>query len=229
MPQGTIQLAGQPAEGILIVAGGRAPAMSWLQALPKDWTVYAADHGLDYCQAAGLQASYLYGDKDSVNPLTWQTEQTKTRQTKTFPVAKDDTDLQLILADLPPKALVLATGIWGGRLDHLYANIFSLLQYRLAQDSQVILADDKEIMVLLQAGDEVSFSFTKLPASLAVSLLPLAAENTVSITGVQWPLQKAELLLRKPYAISNKALQQTISASCSKGQVGFYLTFKDGK
>lgn len=52
----------------------------------------------------------------------------------------------------------MATGIWGGRFDHLYANIFSLLYHQKAKkDAAIILADHEEIMVLLGAGEKVTF------------------------------------------------------------------------
>ena len=220
-------LAGQ-GEKALIVAGGRDPGIKWLQTVAADeYLVWAADHGADYCQTAGIKVSYLYGDKDSVNPANWEAIAANHPVIKTFPVAKNDTDLGLVLKDISPGSIILATGIWGGRADHLLANVFSLMGMKKKYGHAVLLADSSEIMLLLTQGERASFTVEdKMPH--AVSLLPLEQSNKVSIDGVQWPLSRSELLLTHPYAISNVMKNKTMTVSCTKGSIGFYLNFKDG-
>jgi thiamine pyrophosphokinase len=48
---------------------------------------------------------------------------------KEFPVAKDHTDLQLLLAGIAAGPVVyLCSGVWGGRFDHLYSAVHSLAE-----------------------------------------------------------------------------------------------------
>ncbi|MCH3915185.1 MAG: thiamine diphosphokinase [Acidaminococcaceae bacterium] len=211
----------------LIVAGGRNPGEKWLKAVAPEYQVWAADHGADYCQQAGIKVSYLYGDKDSVNPANWEALAARQPVIKTFPVAKNDTDLGLVLKDVLPRSLIVATGIWGGRADHLLANVFSLMGMKKKQGHTVLMADSDEIMLLLTQGERASFTVNEQMPH-AVSLLPLEENNKVSIDGVKWPLSKSELLLTHPYAISNVMQNKTITVSCTKGSIGFYLNFKDG-
>ncbi len=227
LPQGILQLTSCHKNKILLVAGGRKPEMSWLKFTKSDNTIYAVDRGLDYCLEADFFPKVVYGDKDSSDPINWlKAEKAGTECISFFP-AKDDTDLQLLLGDLPSESLLTATGIWGGRADHLYSNIFSLLAYKEKKKSQVILADQQEIMVLLSAGEEATFIQSK--KTLVVSLLPLHDINKVSIIGVRWPLIKATLQKNKPYAISNEIKESKVTVTCHSGGIGFYLNFEGGE
>ncbi len=229
LPAGTFTVPQAPCyeKKSLIVAGGRRPDKNWLATMARDCTVWAADRGADYCREAGIKVSYLYGDRDSVNPADWAAIAATNPVIKTFPPAKNDTDLTLVLQDLPLSAVVIATGIWGGRADHLYANIFSLYAAKQRGQGAVLLADASEVMLLLAAGEEAAFTVAGVLPH-AVSLLPLGPENKVSVEGVQWPLEQADLLMTHPYAISNVMQQETMTVSCTKGSIGFYLNFKDG-
>lgn len=227
LPQGILQLTSCYKNKILLVAGGRKPERSWLQFTKSDNDVYAVDRGLDYCLEANLFPKGVYGDKDSSDPINWLKTEKAGTECKSFLPAKDDTDLQLLLGDLPSESLLMATGVWGGRADHLYANIFSLLTYKVEKKSQVILADQQEIMVLLSAGEEAIFVQRK--KTLAVSLLPLNDLNQVSIIGVRWPLIKSTLQKSKPYAISNEIVESKVKVVCHSGCIGFYLNFEGGE
>lgn len=60
----------------------------------------------------------------------------------------------------------------------------------------------------------------------ALSLLPLANCNEVTLQGVQWNLEYSPLLLSHPYAISNMVEQEKVIFTCNQGTVGFYLKYK---
>ena len=133
--------------------------------------------------------------------------------------------LSLLLKALPDRACVLASGIWGGRADHLYANMLTLLAYQRERKGTVIMADEKELMVFLEAGDRAAFSVSRVPR--AVSLLPFTEAATVSISGVRWPLAEAVLTQRNPYAVSNQMAGREMEARCSGGTAGLYLTYQE--
>lgn len=223
LPQGLLSFGQLQREKIIVVAGGRQPEANWLKAAASEKRIFCADHGIDYCCEAGLLPHFLCGDQDSGSKRNWEMAEAAGTQIKSYAPEKDDTDLQLLLREIPQKSCVLATGVWGGRFDHLYANIFSLLACKMQKDAIIILADQEEIMVLLGAGETVTFVPGQRPTE--ISLLPLAVENRVSITGVKWPLTGAMLMQNHPYAISNELLAEKVTADCALGCSGFYLKF----
>ena len=129
LPQGRIQWSRPGGETIVVVAGGRRPDPQWLRKAAAAFPVAAADRGANHCKAAGVVPGFLYGDRDSTAPGAWEEFVRKGARAKTYPVNKDDTDLSLVLQDLPGDRTVLATGIWGGRADHLFGNLYTLLAY----------------------------------------------------------------------------------------------------
>jgi len=225
LPQGRIQLSRPGGERIVVVAGGRRPDPQWLRKTAAAYPVAAADRGADHCKAAGVVPGFLYGDRDSVAPGVWDGFVRQGARAKTYPVNKDDTDLSLVLQDLPQDRTVLATGIWGGRADHLFGNLYTLLAY-VQRGGSALLADEQEVLCYLLPGERLSFTAGKTRPR-AVSLLPLSPVCQVSIDGVRWPLAQAELRLDNPYAVSNKMTEPVLQASCQKGIVGVYFTWKE--
>lgn len=225
LPQGKWELTKDSGAPLVVVAGGRRPDPQWLRKAAGDLPLYAADRGADHCAKAGLTPRFLYGDRDSAAPGAWEKFVQAGAKVKTFPVNKDDTDLSLILQDIKVPCLVLATGVWGGRADHLFGNLYCLLSCQ-KRGSTVILADEQEILCFLGPGEGAAFTPAgRRPA--AVSLLPLTAETTVSIEGVRWLLDHSSLTQENPYAVSNKMTEAVLTASCQAGWAGLYLTWKE--
>ena len=205
---------------IVASAGGRKPDLNWFKNAVAGKKVYCADKGIEICLDAGMKPGLLCGDADSAGKDYLQLAQQQNIKTVQFNPAKDDTDLQLLLTMLPQKAPLLITGIWGGRFDHLYSNVFSLLAYKQKSGVPVIMADEAEVMVLLTSGE--SLEFTPQQDFTALSLLPLT-DSKVSISGVRWPLEKAPLLQNNPYAVSNEITADVVKVKCHGGWTGFYL------
>ncbi|MDO5597206.1 MULTISPECIES: thiamine diphosphokinase [Acidaminococcus] len=227
LPQGTLQLQQETAPAgppLIVVAGGRRPDPQWLHTVGRLGTVIAADRGADHCKKAGILPRFLYGDRDSAAPGAWEEFLRQGAKAKTYPVNKDDTDLSLVLQDLKPGQQVLATGIWGGRADHLFGNLYTLLAYA-RRGGTVILADQQELLCYLLPGTRARFTAVKRPR--AVSLLPLSPECTVSIHGVRWPLDQAPLTQANPYAVSNKQTEASVEAESHAGTAGLYFTWKE--
>ena len=207
---------------LVVVAGGRAPEVSWLQKVSVDSNVYAADSGAVCCLKAGVVPEELYGDCDSTTNEIYQKAECLGTQVKRFNPAKDDTDLQLLLKNLPAGD-ILATGIWGGRFDHLYSNVYTLLGAKKKRNCQVLIADEQEFMLLLTAGEAAELNL-QVKAE-AISLLPLSAKTCVDFKGVRWPLEQAVLKQLYPYAISNEAQTEKICCTCHAGALGLYIKF----
>ena len=203
-----------PADTLLVVAGGRGPKTEWLHSVSSDKKIYCADRGAEYCFAAGCVPAELFGDCDSSSQAVY-------RQ------ARAPQYLQLLLHNLP-EGDILASGIWGGRFDHLYSNVYTLLGVKKQRDCRVILADDKEFMLLLTEGESVELKLQAVAE--AVSMLPLSDSTTVDFTGVRWPLQQATLRQLYPYAISNEVLEgaEKICCTCHSGAIGLYIRWAEG-
>lgn len=215
----------------LAVAGGREPAGEWLQELRADYPqaeIYCADKGLAYCLKQNILPDYVYGDADSAGKTLFNQAEALGVKVNVYPELKDDTDLQLLLSCLPECDLLIS-GVFGGRLDHLYSNIFSLRAHMQRKHKHIIMADHKEALLLLEAGDILELEFTeKAKAKLeAISLLPLTESSEVTLKGVYWPLEKAELELMRPYAISNVLHKgQKLACTCHRGKIGLYFCFR---
>ena len=213
---------------LLALAGGRSPEGFWLQELVglyPDSYVFCADKGVDYCLGNNLLPYSVVGDADSAGEAAFVRAQQLGAKVARYPREKDATDLQLLLQALPEGDVVIS-GIWGGRFDHLYSNVFSLAAYAQRKRKTVILADDQEIMILVRAGENLKVKFSgKKPQD--ISLLPLTKATKVSLQGVHWPLESKTLSMYEPYAISN-CLEQAANAlacGCEEGQVGLYFSY----
>ena len=84
-------------QACLLVVGGRAPDVEWLRKASEGRIVWAVDHGLDACLAAGIVPQRLIGDGDSAAPAAWHFAEEKGIPIEKFPPEKDDTDTQLAL------------------------------------------------------------------------------------------------------------------------------------
>jgi thiamine pyrophosphokinase len=211
---------------LFLVAGGRKPALSWMQCLLPNTVVWCADSGLLACLDAGILPQRLIGDGDSTPPEVWQKAQDDGIAVTRHPADKDLTDLQLALftagrelAGIP----VVVTGCWGGRFDHLWANVFSALWAGERGVRILAFADDKETLLLLGEGESLEIELHE-EAEAVISLLPLSSEcSGVELSNVRWELKDSLLLQKHPYTVSNRPEnKENISVSLRKGILGVY-------
>jgi len=206
----------------IVIAGGRKPDSAWLKEIAKNRNIYCADKGIEAAFDNYLIPKLLIGDCDSTDKSFYEKAKNVGTNIDVHPIAKDDTDLQLLIQSLPAKNYIF-TGIWGGRFDHLYANVFSILDYKLQKYNQVIMADEKEVMFFVKSDEDFKIELKKNPK--AISILPLSEKTKVSIKNVRWELDNSELTMLKPYAISNEAIGDEISFQCFTGCCGLYIIF----
>lgn len=147
LPQGKLILSRGKLPLAGLVAGGRGPDPNWLLAAMRDLPLYGADKGVEYCVRAGLYPVLACGDRDSGHAGSWEKIKAHGTKVMTYLVNKDATDLSLLLKEMPPVGTLLASGVWGGRADHLYANFLTLLQYQKRTKTPVVLLDEWEMLV----------------------------------------------------------------------------------
>ena len=229
LPQVTLSTEGIPAgREILLVAGGRKPQVSWLLDAAEDRIVWAIDKGVDVCMEAGLLPALILGDADSASPKLWKAARTRGSETLLLPREKDETDLQMALRTVSERfdqATTLVTGCWGGRFDHTWSNVFSVLGTVRRELNCAVLVDHRELLAFISGGQNLTLRHEKEPA--AVSLLALSERcRGVSINGVHWPLEKTVLEKDSPYAISNRPEKgKTIRVALDDGEMGVYVSW----
>lgn len=212
----------------IVLAGGRAPESKWLKALISNYPcskIYCADKGADYCLGNNIHVDLVLGDGDSSSQGSFAKAESLGAKVFTYPTDKDDTDLQLVLKALP-SGDILVSGIWGGRFDHLYSNVFSLVKVLEEKAELVIMADQEEVMFLLKAGKNVNIEISDCKNIEAISILPLTVNTSVTLDNVHWPLKNTDLNIYFPYAISNRLENSNFNCSCHQGCFGLYFKFR---
>ena len=225
-----------PSQEIICIGGGRAPETGWLTGLIQhrtmcgsDAPIWAIDRGVDICHAVSLPPAHLIGDGDSASKAAWAWAETQGAQVHSFPPEKDFTDTELalhIVAEYFARPLVILTGAFGGRLDHL----MSTAAVAAHADILCVLADERETLFYLHAGE--SLTVTCDTPLRAISLLPFTEECTgVTTRGLYWELRDASITNRASLAISNvlarKNAKNTFTVSIKSGVLGVYLCHKE--
>ena len=231
IPQCTVVFQQAEADAVLLVAGGRAPTASWLQKVAQLYPVWAVDRGSDICRVAAVTPEILMGDADSSAASSWEWLEALQVPTVRYPADKDFTDLQLALQELSerrPGAAVLLTGGWGGRFDHAWSNVFSLLQATDLGISIAGIVDQAEAMFLLSGGQQLTVDFEQSPKIISLIPLTTVCEQVVS-DGVHWPLNRVNLSMHEPAAISNRLAEnsQRIRVALQAGILGIYCCWQE--
>ena len=181
-------------ERCVIVSGGEYSPVSGLCA---DDFVIACDRGYTYCDRLGVTPDLIISDFDSYDgPLD------SGIPLNAFSSVKDDTDTMLAVryaVEHGFRELLLCCAL-GGRLDHLIANLQSLVFSQRHGLPATLKSEDTEIHTLENAS-------LRLPRREGWSLSVFAPDGPcrgVDITGAKYPLENAELLPSFPLGVSNQ-------------------------
>ena len=203
-------------ETVIVVTGAAPLDPDAVAHLPDGAIVLAADGGLDRALAAGLTPAGLVGDLDSVSAdgLAWAEEHATIER---HDPAKDRTDTELTLAmaaSFAPARLILIAGP-GDRLDHTLAAIGALGTSAL---TGIPLVEgwwgDERFHVVHGPGQIELASHAGMTISLLATHGPCSG---VTITGVEWPLDHADLAAAIGLGISNLATGDTVAIRVSSG------------
>ena len=199
--------------GPLLVAG--AP-LSWtprLAALAAAAVpLLAADGGADHLARLGLRPSAVIGDLDSINRETraWLGEESlieRPDQNRT----DLDKALEYAFDDLGVERLTVLAAV-GGRIDHDLGNLGLLARLAMGErlifegDDHWVLAVAGEATLAAQSGETWSF-WTYDPSV------------RVTIDGVRWPLEDAEIDAGGRPSISNEAVGDLVRVQTTGGAV----------
>lgn len=221
----------------LFLLGGRQPDAEWLRSfvrmnLPDIWAV---DSGVRSCRESRLHPSVVIGDMDSANPDDWAWARQVGAREHLHEPAKDLTDFQLALDLWDASTMLVVSGCFGGRLDHLTSALstFAAGMKKKKKKRARCMIDEREGVFLLHSGEAAELEFVRSP--LAISLLPITNRcRGVSIEGVAWPLDGVTLERCYPWAISNvlRGPQHAdgagdVAVRCEEGTLAVYWCFAE--
>ena len=205
---------------ILMAAGGRRPSEKFFKTVAQGRKVFAVDRGIEICRACNILPQILIGDFDSAekSAVDWAIE--NKIPVERHPVEKDLTDTQLALQLFGENISAIVTGIFGGRADHLFSNIFTCANSKIRN----FLADEREIIFYVKGGETVEVNFFEKP--FALSLLPIT-EICAGVTSenLHWEVANATLKQNFPNAVSNRVESSKIKISLETGTLAIYLFF----
>ena len=205
---------------ILFVAGGRRPSDEFFVEVSRGRKIFAVDKGIEICRDLNIFPEILIGDFDSAenSAVDWAVK--NKIPIERHPVDKDLTDTQLALNLIDKKKFVIVTGIFGGRADHLFSNIFTCAVSKV----KTCLADEHEIIFFVNGGENFTVKFFVKPS--AMSLLPITETvEGVTLKNVHWELDDATLKQNFPNAVSNRVESDTIKISARFGTLAVYFNF----
>ena len=166
------------------------------QAVKPDDYVICADRGYEFASLAGVEPNLIVGDFDS-----YKEKIPASCEIVMLNPHKDDTDTihSIDLAFEKGFTDFLLLGALGGRTDHTFANITSLL-YIADKGGRGVLLSEKERIELLNKGEY----FYEKYCGKTFSLFPFGCESVcVSYRGVEYPLERYNLKSSVPLGISN--------------------------
>lgn len=199
---------------VAVFAGGDPVDTRWLDALPDDAFVVAADSGLEHVRRLGLRADLVVGDLDSVSEPTLADARAAGVEIEVHPADKDATDLELALraARRQRPHRVTVVGGAGGRLDHFLANALLLTHPDWAGfDLQAFVGDARVLVV------RSTVELTGRVGSLVSLLAPAGVARGVSTRGLRWELDDAELRPGSTHGVSNEMTATTATVSLRDG------------
>ena len=163
--------------------------------------IVAADGGARHLRKMNIIPDIAIGDLDSMDNETLAFLEDHNVTLIRHPVDKDATDTELAVQWAMENSATSITllGVTGTRIDHTLANIFLLEKITRAGILCKIVDDNNEIHLLV---DRIELKGE--PGDL-LSIIPLTrTAGGITITGVDFPLENAEIPLGSSLGISNR-------------------------
>ena len=201
-------------EVVVVVSGGEPPNTRAVLGAPFGAPVVAADRGLGYALALGLEVTVAVGDFDSASPEAVGEAEAKGVRIERHHAGKDETDLELAL-DLalgmgPARILVFAGR--GGRLDHELASLLLLASERYAAIQVDAVVGDTQVHVV-----RTSRELDGKPGSLLTLVAAHGPAEGVRTEGLVYPLRSETLEPGSTRGVSNVFAEPTARVMLARG------------
>ncbi|MGD0022123.1 MAG: thiamine diphosphokinase [Smithellaceae bacterium] len=165
-----------------------------------DSLIIACDGGVRHLQQLGIKPDVIIGDMDSIEPAQLASYSAEGVKIIKYPANKDFTDTELALdyaLDLKPAAIYIWAAL-GGRLDHILANVFLLLEAKDAGIKTYLIDEYCEAFIVDR---EAAFVDAK---GVTVSLFAVSPQvEGLSLSGFAYPLKDAVLTMGESLGVSN--------------------------
>ena len=194
-------------QGVCYIFG--AGEVSRVPAITPDDLIVGADGGLASIESLGFHADLAVGDFDSLGYKSQRAE------VVAYPSEKDETDMLLAVNHALARGYqtIVMLGGMGGRLDHTLANIQTLL-YIARRRAAGYLWDGLTALTAVTDGQ------LELPGEegglLSVFCTGGMAKG-VTLGGVKYPLDRAQLSCDYPLGVSNRFLGGTARIAVRRG------------
>ena len=189
--------------------------------LPGD-LILCADGGSRHALDMGLRPDLVVGDLDSLSSADRARISQLGCAIQQHPADKNETDLELALLHAVthyPDHEVLILGGFGGRFDHMLANVLLLAHPRLL-GRPIRFVDDRQSAWLLAADPPPGETTIAGAPGDVVSLLPLGGPAYVaSTTGLRWPLRNETLAFGATRGVSNEMTAAVATVRLGEGVV----------
>ncbi|MDF1608114.1 thiamine diphosphokinase [Hoeflea sp. YIM 152468] len=184
-----------------ILLGGALEIDDRVRALTQGARAIAADGGMVYAEALGMTPELWVGDFDSTSSTLME----KHAQTErlSFPAEKNLTDGELAIEqaiERGAKRLVLVGAFGGERTDHAVSHLLQALTLAERGLDVVLTSGVEEAFPLLPGSREID-----LPAGSLFSVIAFTPLTGLSLSGVKYPLDKADIAFGASRTISNVA------------------------
>jgi thiamine pyrophosphokinase len=161
----------------------------------------AADNGMVHAEALELDVELWVGDFDSATPELMARHAHVEREV--YPQAKDASDSELAVDAAVRRGArdIVLVGGFGGQSDHALSHV--MLAVKLAREglAAMVTSGDEEAHPLVPGRHRLD-----LPAGSRVSIIALSDLGALSLSGVQWPLEKRHVLFGSTLTLSNVVL-----------------------
>ncbi len=206
-----------------IFTGGQvfADSMEELGIAPaKNDIIIAADSGYLTAKRLGVTPALLLGDLDSLDKSKIKDDELDFIEKIIVSPIKDDTDTQLAVSTALDRGAdrIFIIGGLGGRLDHTLSTVF-LLEYIASRGTECIITDGRNRVRLMCAdGEQRTLSVEAGYKYLSLVSLTDKCEG-VSVRGVFYPLENAELTRTYSYAVSNEITEDFATITLFQGHM----------
>ncbi len=195
----------------VIISGGHiddAFALNYLEENEYDCMI-AADSGMNFLHRNGLVPDIIAGDFNSVQSSSLQHFQglNNVQVIKLNPM-KDDTDTEFVIREAIRRGAteIIVLGATGTRLDHVLANV-NLLGIGLEENVSIELVDAHNRIRMIDNSLEIKKSNQ---FGSFVSILPVKGDaKGVTLEGMKYPLQDADIVCFSSLGISNEIVDDT--------------------
>jgi thiamine pyrophosphokinase len=200
----------------IIFSGGDPPGPEAITDLPADRFVIAADSGLDHARRLGVAVDVVVGDLDSVDPTALAEAEANGVTVERHPRDKDQTDgaLALVKARERGATRVIVIGGFGGRIDHLLANVAMWAAPAWASLQIEIRSGQARLVVVHGPG---SCAFDGAPGALVTLLAVEGPVTGITTSGLRFALQGGRLEPGSTRGVSNEQCDPYASVAIDSG------------